>query len=87
MGPRSAGGDPGPAAYGKGGTEPTVTDADVVLGYVPADHFLGGEISLDADAARDSMHRVADPLGMSVEETAAAIFTTINSYMADQITG
>ena len=45
-----AGGDPGPACYGKGGTEPTVTDADVVLGYVPVDHFLGGEISLDEGA-------------------------------------
>lgn len=86
VGPKSAGGDPGPACYGKGGTEPTVTDADVVLGYVPADHFLGGEIPLDAEAARTAMRKVADPLGMSVEETAAAVFTTINSYMADQIT-
>ena len=86
VGPRSAGGDPGPACYRKGGTEPTVTDADLVLGYVPADFFLGGEIALDADAARTAVATVADPLGLSVERTAAAIFTTVNSYMADQIT-
>ncbi len=86
VGPRSAGGDPGPACYGKGGTEPTVTDADLVLGYVPADFFLGGEIALDADAAATAIRTVADPLGMTVERTAAAIFTTVNSYMADQIT-
>ena len=86
VGPRSAGGDPGPACYGKGGKEPTVTDADLVLGYVPADFFLGGEIALDADAAATAIRTVADPLGMTVERTAAAIFTTVNSYMADQIT-
>jgi N-methylhydantoinase A len=86
VGPKSAGGDPGPACYGRGGTEPTVTDADVVLGYVPVDYFLGGEIALDADAARVSLEKVAGTLGMSVEEAAAAVFTTINSYMADQIT-
>ncbi len=86
VGPRSAGGDPGPACYGKGGTEPAVTDADLVLGYVPADFFLGGEIALDAEAARVAVGKVAEPLGLSVEEAASAIFTTINSYMADQIT-
>lgn len=86
VGPKSAGSEPGPASYGKGGTEPTVTDADVVLGYVPVDYFLGGEIPLDAEAARAAMKKVADPLGRSVEETASAVFTTINSYMADQIT-
>ena len=86
VGPKSAGGDPGPACYGKGGTEPTVTDADVVLGYIPTDHFLGGEISLDGAAAKTSMDKVGNPLGMAAEEAASAIFTTINSYMADQIT-
>jgi N-methylhydantoinase A len=86
VGPMSAGGDPGPACYDKGGTEPTVTDADVVLGYVPADHFLGGDIALDADAARRAVGRVAEPLGLGVEAAAEAIFTTVNSYMADQIT-
>jgi N-methylhydantoinase A len=86
VGPKSAGGDPGPACYGKGGLEPTVTDADLVLGYVPADFFLGGEIPLDVDAAVAAVRRVADPLAMSVVEAAEAIFTTINAFMADQIT-
>jgi N-methylhydantoinase A len=86
VGPQSAGMDPGPAAYGRGGTLPTVSDADLVLGYVPADHFLGGEIPLDEAAARQAIETVARPLGLSVEATAAAIFTTVNSYMADQIT-
>jgi N-methylhydantoinase A len=86
VGPQSAGGDPGPAAYGKGGTRPTVTDADLVLGYVPADFFLGGEIPLDERAARTAIEMVARPLGLSVDEAAAAIFATVNSYMADQIT-
>ena len=86
VGPQSAGGDPGPACYSKGGTRPTVTDADLALGYVPADFFLGGEIPLDEDAARSAIGTVARPLGLSVEEAAAAIFTTVNSYMADQIT-
>ena len=86
VGPRSAGGDPGPACYGKGGTEPTVTDADLVLGYVPADFFLGGEIALDAAAATSAVGRLAEPLGLDVPATAAAIFGTVNAYMADQIT-
>ena len=86
VGPQSAGGDPGPAAYGKGGTNPTVTDADLVLGYVPADFFLGGEIPLDEEAARGAIGSVAGRLGLGLEETAGAIFTTVNSYMADQIT-
>ncbi|HXG39598.1 MAG TPA: hydantoinase/oxoprolinase family protein [Candidatus Limnocylindrales bacterium] len=86
VGPQSAGGEPGPACYGKGGTKPTVTDADLVLGYVPADYFLGGEIALDEAAARAAIGTVAGPLGLTVEDAAAAIFTTINSYMADQIT-
>lgn len=86
VGPTSAGGDPGPACYRKGGTKPTVTDADLVLGYVPADFFLGGEIQLDTEAAVTAIRTVADPLGMTPEAAAAAIFTTVNSYMADQIT-
>ena len=86
VGPRSAGGDPGPACYRKGGVEPTVTDADLVLGFVPADYFLGGEIALDRDAAVAAIQRVAHPLGVSVETAAHAIRTTVDSYMADQIT-
>jgi len=86
VGPKSAGGDPGPAAYGKGGTAPTVTDADLVLGHVPADFFLGGEIPLDRVAAERAIATVAEPLGMSGVDAAEAIRTTVDAYMADQIT-
>lgn len=64
IGPRSAGADPGPACYGKGGTEPTVTDANLVLGYVGASTSLGGELSLDPDAARDALAALAAEAGM-----------------------
>jgi N-methylhydantoinase A len=86
VGPRSAGSSPGPAAYGKGGTEPTVTDADVLLGYLPVDTPLGGLIALQPDRARSAVETVAGPLGMDADEAAQAIFTTVNSFMADQIT-
>src|SRR5439155_8416826 len=72
VGPRSAGADPGPACYGRGGTEPTVTDAAVVLGYIDPTYFLGGRIPLDAEAARVALESVAEPLGLTVEEAAAA---------------
>jgi N-methylhydantoinase A len=72
VGPRSAGADPGPICYGRGGTEPTVTDANLVLGRIPA-HLLGGEVTLDVDAARAGVAGVAEPLGLSVEEAAAGI--------------
>jgi N-methylhydantoinase A len=85
VGPQSAGADPGPACYGKGSETATVTDADLILGYVPADFFLGGEIGLKVEAARAAVQKVGDRLGMDVEATAQAIFTTVNSYMADQI--
>src|SRR3990172_3478320 len=62
VGPESAGADPGPACYGKGGTRPTVTDADLLLGYIPADYFLGGEIPLRADLAERAIRSVAEPL-------------------------
>ena len=71
IGPRSAGADPGPACYGKGGTEPTVTDADLVLGYVGADTDLGGDLSLDAAAARDALADLADEAGMDGPVAAA----------------
>jgi N-methylhydantoinase A len=86
VGPHSAGAEPGPACYGKGGKEPTVTDADLLLGYVPADFFLGGEIQLARENAEEAVKKVAQPLGMSVAQAAQAIFTTVNSFMADQIT-
>ena len=85
VGPQSAGADPGPACYGKAGEAATVTDAALVLGYVPGDNFLGGEIPLDTDLARAALVRVGSSLGFSAERTAQAVFTTINSFMADQI--
>jgi N-methylhydantoinase A len=72
VGPRSAGADPGPLCYAKGGSEPTITDAHVVLGRIPP-HLLGGEIPLDVDAARAGLARLADTLGLGLEECATGI--------------
>lgn len=84
VGPKSAGADPGPACYGLGGDRPTVTDADLLLGYMNPDFFLGGRRRLDVDAARQAMvEHVADPLGMSVDEAAAGVFEIVNGAMAD----
>jgi N-methylhydantoinase A len=74
VGPRSAGGHPGPVCYGQGGTEPTVTDANVVLGRLVADRFLGGEMPLDVEAARKEItDQIATPLDMTVEQAALGI--------------
>ncbi|NYJ03836.1 hydantoinase/oxoprolinase family protein [Petropleomorpha daqingensis] len=81
VGPQSAGADPGPAAYGKGGTEPTVTDANVVLGYLPSS-LAGGEITLDVDAARTAVGTVAEAMGLESPEAAAAgIVDIVNENM------
>jgi N-methylhydantoinase A len=80
VGPESAGSDPGPACYGTG-SEPTVTDADVVLGLIDPDMFLGGRMQLDADAATRAVRSIAEPLGLSVEEAAAGI-VQVNSFSA-----
>ncbi|MFS8478954.1 MAG: hydantoinase/oxoprolinase family protein [Micromonosporaceae bacterium] len=81
VGPQSAGADPGPAAYGKGGKEPTVTDANVVLGYLPAE-LAGGEITLDRAAARAAVATVAEAMGLpSVEAAAAGIIDIVNENM------
>lgn len=86
VGPRSAGSFPGPACYGKGGKEATVTDADVVLGYISPDFFLGGSMPLRKELAEKAIKKnVADRLGFSVVEGAAAIYKIINSSMADGI--
>jgi N-methylhydantoinase A len=83
VGPDSAGAEPGPIAYGRGGTEPTVTDADLLLGYLDPDYFLGGTMKLDAAAARRGLdERVAGPLGLSVIEAAWGIHDLINETMA-----
>ena len=82
VGPQSAGSTPGPACYGRGGTEPTVTDADLVLGYLNADYFLGGEMPLDTDAARRVLaERIARPADLSLTETAAGIHELVNETM------
>jgi N-methylhydantoinase A len=70
IGPQSAGAFPGPVCYGLGGTEPTLTDANVVLGYINPGHLIGGALKLDADKSRAALQKIAAPLGMSVEEAA-----------------
>jgi N-methylhydantoinase A len=85
VGPHSAGSTPGPAAYGGGGTEPTVTDADVVLGLLDPEAFLGGTMRLDVEAARRAVGGVADQLSLSVEEAAAGILHVNNHAAATLI--
>ena len=70
VGPESAGADPGPACYGRGGTEPAVTDADLALGLLDPWYFLGGDMALDIDACATALRSVADPLGLSANDTA-----------------
>ena len=83
VGPRSAGADPGPACYGLGGEEPTVTDAQVVLGRLDADKMLGGDLVLDEELARRAVEsKIARPLGVSVTDAALGIIKVINSNMA-----
>ncbi|MEO1681024.1 MAG: hydantoinase/oxoprolinase family protein [Pseudomonadota bacterium] len=83
VGPRSAGAVPGPACYGRGGTEPTVTDAQVVLGRLDPERFLGGDLSIDRALAEKAIkEHIADPLGMSVTDAALGILKIINNNMA-----
>lgn len=85
VGPQSAGSDPGPACYGQGGTEPTVSDANLVLGYLNPDGLLGGRLPLDLEKARKAMRKIADPLGISVERAAYGIYTIVNNNMVNGI--
>ena len=85
VGPESAGADPGPACYGKGGTLATVTDADVVLGYINPDNFLGGRITLDKKKSVETVQRVADGLGLTLFQAAAGIARIAEFKMADII--
>ncbi len=85
VGPQSAGADPGPAAYGRGGAVPTVTDANLVLGRLVADNFLGGRMALDAEAAARVIGELAEKLGRTPEETAEGALTVLNSNMANAI--
>ncbi|MGI0091526.1 MAG: hydantoinase/oxoprolinase family protein [Nitrososphaerales archaeon] len=86
IGPKSAGAVPGPICYGKGGSDITVTDANLILGYLPVDNYLGGEMKLDYDSAKDSMKKIADRLGTDVLGASLAIHTITNSKMASEIT-
>ncbi len=86
VGPQSAGADPGPACYGKGGDQATVTDASLVLGYLNPAYFAGGSVPLDPEAARRVLEtRIAAPLGMSVEAAALGVHRVINAGMAEGI--
>ncbi|MCM3699614.1 hydantoinase/oxoprolinase family protein [Paenibacillus macerans] len=86
VGPRSAGSTPGPACYGRGGTEPTVTDVNLVLGYMNPDHFLGGEMKLDKALSEEAIRKhIAEPLGISVIEAALAISEIVNNNMSNAI--
>jgi N-methylhydantoinase A len=86
VGPQSAGAEPGPVCYSRGGSRPTVTDANLVLGYLNPDFFLGGKMRLDIDAARDAVKReIADPLGLDVTEAAYGIHRIVNAHMSDAL--
>jgi N-methylhydantoinase A/oxoprolinase/acetone carboxylase beta subunit len=85
VGPQSAGAVPGPAAYGQGGTEATVTDANIVLGRLDAGNFLGGAMSLDAGAAREAIQALADRIGLPLLEAAEGVVAVLNANMANAI--
>ena len=85
VGPRSAGSNPGPACYDLGGTEPTVTDADVVLGYINPDYFLGGKMKLSREKALTSMETISRPLGLTPVEAASHIRTIVDANMGNTI--
>ena len=86
VGPQGAGASPGPVCYGVGGTEPTVSDADLILGYLNEDYFLGGRMRLDKQSALDAVkEKIAEPLGMSETEAARGIYRIANAHMSDLI--
>lgn len=85
VGPKSAGAMPGPACYGFGGSEPTSTDALLILGYLNPDYFLGGTMKLYPNKARDSMQKVADRLGIGLAACAAGVYDIMNAHCADLI--
>jgi N-methylhydantoinase A len=86
VGPRSAGAEPGPASYGRGGTEPTVTDANVILGRLSPERFLGGEMRLNRNAAESALReRLAHPLGVNLERAASGMLQVATSAMANAV--
>lgn len=87
VGPKSAGSDPGPVCYGRGGTDPTVTDADLILGYLNPEYFIGGKLDLDLEGAKRALAQMADPLGLSLQEVAEGIRNIADTKMRDAIAG
>jgi N-methylhydantoinase A len=85
VGPQSAGSEPGPACYGRGGIEPTTSDANLALGYLNPEGLLGGKLPLDIEKARAAVARVAEPLGISVEQAAYGMFAIVNNNMVNGI--
>jgi N-methylhydantoinase A len=86
VGPQSAGADPGPVCYGRGGENPTVTDADIVCGFLNPNYFLGGTQKIDAEAARAALEaRIAKPMRMTVTEAAAGVRRIVDMRMADEV--
>lgn len=85
VGPQSAGADPGPACYDQGGAEPTITDADLLLGFFNPGEFLGGRMTLDKGLAEEAIENLADTLGMGVTEAASGIVEIANAQMADLV--
>jgi N-methylhydantoinase A len=83
VGPESSGAEPGPACYGRGGEEPTVTDSDLILGYLDSKYFLGGQMKLDVDAARRALSRLAEKLRLSIEQVAWGIHQIVGENMAN----
>lgn len=82
VGPHSAGADPGPACYKRGGTEPTVTDCDMILGYINSEYFLGGDMKVDIEASKAALKKkIADKLGMGVAEAAHGVYRLVNANM------
>ena len=82
VGPQSAGADPGPACYGQGGKEPTVTDANIILGYLNPNYFLGGEMKLQVELSKEVIERrVAKPMGLTLEQAAEGIIRVVNATM------
>jgi N-methylhydantoinase A len=85
VGPQSAGSQPGPACYGQGGEDPTTSDANLILGYLNPDGLLGGKLPLNVEKARAALIRIAEPLGLTVEQVAYGMFTIVNSNMVNGI--
>ncbi|MBA4867147.1 hydantoinase/oxoprolinase family protein [Streptomyces sp. PSKA54] len=85
LGPRSAGSTPGPVCYGRGGTEPTTTDAALVMGLINPDYYLGGAMSLDADQTKQAVARLAEPLGLTVEGVAHGMYRLATHQMANAV--